>query len=211
MFSVVEAVGRSLSFSRLNMLRRLPTLVRLRVVGRSFSAEAEKPVAPAPTDLEAQLTLKDKEITELKDLYIRSLADAQNVRTRTARELKEKSEYAITSFAKELLTTADILTMALDAVPENERGDKATHVELKNLYHGITMTKKELLKSFEKFGIVGYNPLGEPFDFNSHTAIFMSDVPDKAPGTVFHVDKVGYKIKDRVLRPANVGVVKDRD
>jgi molecular chaperone GrpE len=137
------------------------------------------------------------------------LADAENIRHRTQKEIKEKEEYAIQKFAKELLNTADILSMALDAVPEKERGENTTHPDLKNLYVGVNMTRKELIKTFEKFGIVGYNPMGHEFDFNLHTAIFQSPMPNLKPGTVFHVDKIGYKMKNRVLRPANVGVVKD--
>ncbi|KAJ3327071.1 Mitochondrial matrix cochaperone, partial [Kappamyces sp. JEL0680] len=163
----------------------------------------------AADDHQALLAKKDLEISELKDLYRRALADAENVRTRTQKEIKDKTDYAIQSFAKDLLSTADILAMALNAVPEQERGDNATHKELKNLYVGVMLTQKELLKTFSNYGVEGYDPLGEKFDFNLHTAIFQSAVPGKEPGTIFHVDKIGYKIKDRILRPANVGVVKD--
>lgn len=139
------------------------------------------------------------------------MADAENVRQRSKKELAEKHDYAITKFAKDLLSTADVLSLALDAVPEAERGEDSTHKDLKNLYVGVDMTRKELLKAFAKYSIVPFNPMDEPFDFNLHTAIFQTPMPGKEPGTIFHVDKVGYKIKDRVLRSAQVGVVKDNE
>ncbi|KAI8899946.1 GrpE-domain-containing protein [Globomyces pollinis-pini] len=157
------------------------------------------------------LAEKDHQIAELKDAYMRSVADAENVRARTRKELLEKGDYAIQKFAKDLLSTADILSMALDAVPVAERGENTTHPDLKNLYIGVEMTRKELLKTFAQYGITPYESLDQPFDFNLHTAIFQSPMPGKTPGTVFHVDKTGYKIKDRILRPANVGVVKGDD
>jgi molecular chaperone GrpE len=194
--------------------RSTPLFVRPRY---RYSTEAAKEDSASqenkePSELEKlqeSLKKKDLEIAELKDLYRRALAETENVRTRTQKELKDKEDYAVQKFAKDLLTTADILSMALDAVPEKERGENATHPDLKNLYIGVHMTRKELLKTFEKYGVVGYNPMGQEFDFNLHTAIFQSPMPNLKAGTVFHVDKIGYKIKDRVLRPANVGVVKD--
>jgi molecular chaperone GrpE len=165
-----------------------------------FFSVAEKPAEESTlhqqlAKRDVDLGKKEDEIKELKDLYRRALADAENLRTRTQKEIKDKSDYAIQGFAKELLSTADILGMALDAVPESERGDSATHQELKNLYVGVKMTQKELLKTFEKYHVLGYNPMGEPFDFNLHTAIFQSAMAGKEPGTIFHVDKIGYKIR----------------
>ncbi|KAI8923429.1 GrpE-domain-containing protein [Entophlyctis helioformis] len=166
--------------------------------------------AAAGTDAEASKTAlaeKDKQIANLQDLYRRALADAENVRQRTRREIEEKQTYAIQKFAKELLNTADILTMALDAVPEAERNGSNEH--LKSLYTGVSMTRTELLKTFKQFGIESFSPLDEPFDHNLHQALFQAPIPNKKPGTVFQVTKIGYKIRDRVLRPAQVGVVKD--
>lgn len=137
-------------------------------------------------DFKAELEKKDHEIAELKDLYRRALADAENVRHRTKKELHDKTLYAIQGFSKDLLTTADFLKMALDAVPEQD-GNK----DLKNLYVGVSLTQKELLKTFAKYGISSFDPLGEKFDFNLHTAIFQQAIPGKEPGTVFHVDKIG--------------------
>ena len=137
------------------------------------------------------------------------MADAENVRQRTRKELEDKEAFAIQKFAKELLDTADILTMALDAVPEKERGNEATNTELKNLYTGVNMTRSELLKTFKKFGVEPFDPKGEKFDPNLHTALFQAPIQGQEPGTIFQVTKIGYKIKDRILRSAQVGGVKE--
>lgn len=96
----------------------------------------------------------------------------------------------------------------MKSVPEKERGEDASNRELKDLFVGVEMTRKELVKVMEKYGITAFDPTGHEFDFNKHTALFQSPVKDMTPGTVFHVDKIGYMLKDRVLRPASVGVVK---
>ncbi|KAI8911567.1 GrpE nucleotide exchange factor [Gorgonomyces haynaldii] len=153
-----------------------------------------------------QLTIKerDTQIAQLQDVYRRALADQENMRQRTQRELVDKEQFAIQKFAKQLLDTADVLSMALDAVPETKREENQ---DLKNLWVGVDLTRKELLKTFKHFGVEPYDPMGEKFDPNMHTALFQAPMADKEPGTVFHVTKVGYKIKDRVLRSAQVGVV----
>lgn len=130
----------------------------------SSTVEGEKPSTggtPSP-DLEKAhkelLAKKDSEIQELKDSYRRALADAENLRHRTQKELADKTAYAIQSFAKDLLTTADTLSLALNAVPEHERGEKATHKELKNLWVGVMLTQKELLKTFQSVRCFSYSP-----------------------------------------------------
>ena len=142
-------------------------------------------------------------------MYRRSLADAENLRTRTQKELQDQKDYAVTKFASDLLNSIDILGMALKSVPEKDIAESSDNKPLKDLYVGVEMTRKELLKVLEKYGVSMFDPNGHVFDFNKHTALFQSPMPNMEPGTVFHVDKVGYMIKDRVLRPASVGVVKE--
>jgi molecular chaperone GrpE len=98
--------------------------------------------------------------------------------------------------------------MALQSVPEQERGDNATNKPLKDLYTGVNLTRNEMMKTFGKYGIHEYNPMGEQFDPNLHNALFQAPVEGKEPGTVFSVQKTGFKIQDRILRAAQVGVVK---
>ncbi|KAL2913009.1 GrpE, mitochondrial [Polyrhizophydium stewartii] len=176
---------------------------------KAADAGAGAGAADAAKALKKTLEEKDKQISHLQGLYRRALADAENLRQRTRKEIEDKQTFAIQKFAKELLNTADILAMALDAVPEAERAGASSNAHLKNLYTGVSMTRAELLKTFKQFGVEAYNPINEKFDHNLHQALFQAPMPGKEPGTVFQVTKVGYKIHDRVLRPAQVGVVRE--
>ncbi|KAJ3300173.1 GrpE protein 1, mitochondrial [Borealophlyctis nickersoniae] len=166
------------------------------------AAESEAAAEPKTEDLLAE---KDKQIAQLQDSYRRALAEAENVRQRSRKEVEQAAAFAMTRFAKDLLETADVLTIALKSVPEAE---KASNEALKNLCEGVDMTKTALLKTFARFGVEPYEPVGEKFDPNWHEAIFQTPMEGKEPGTVMACMKTGYKIQDRVLRPAQVGVVK---
>ncbi|ORY93322.1 GrpE nucleotide exchange factor [Syncephalastrum racemosum] len=177
--------------------------------------------AASPEDAAAKaLAEKDKKISELQDAYIRCLADQENLRERTRKEITSAQEFAIQKFAKDLLDTVDILGMALQSVPENLRTkDKATEAaleaeklvdQLTNLYTGVSMTETELIKTLKRHGVEQQNPEGEAFDPNQHQALFQAPMPGKEAGTVFAVQKMGYTLKGRVLRPAQVGVVAEQ-
>ncbi|KAJ3133334.1 Mitochondrial matrix cochaperone [Geranomyces variabilis] len=167
----------------------------------------EKPAAEgSAADFAAQLAEKDQQIHALQDSYRRALADAENVRQRTRKEVAETKDFAITKFAKDLLSVADVLELALNAVPESER---TSNNHLKELYVGVDMTRSNLLATFKRFNIESYDPIDEVFDPKFHEALFQAPVQGKTPGTVFNVAKKGYKLGDRCLRPAQVGVVQD--
>ena len=143
---------------------------------------------------------------ELKDRLLRTLADMDNMRKRTAREVADAQLRGITSFAHDILGVADNMRRALDAVsPEARRGAQAA---VTALIDGIELTERELLKALEKNGVRQFAPQGEKFDPNLHQAIF--EVPDASvpAGSVVQVVQPGYMIGDRVLRPALVGVAK---
>ena len=143
---------------------------------------------------------------ELKDRLLRTLADMDNLRKRTAREVADAQLRGITSFAHDMLGVADNMRRALDAVsPEARRGAQAA---VTALIDGIELTERELLKALEKNGVRQFAPQGEKFDPNLHQAIF--EVPDASvpAGSVVQVVQPGYMIGDRVLRPAMVGVSK---
>ncbi|PHZ08059.1 GrpE nucleotide exchange factor, partial [Rhizopus microsporus ATCC 52813] len=165
------------------------------------------------------LAEKDKKISELQDAYLRCLADQENLRERSRREIETTKEFAIQKFAKDLLDTVDILNMALNAVPTELRS-KSTSLEsefakdseklidqLTNLYTGVSMTEAELIKALKRHGVERVNPEGEAFDPNQHQALFQAPVPGKEAGTIFSVQKMGYTLKGRIIRPAQVGVV----
>lgn len=152
----------------------------------------------------------ESQIKDLKDSLLRSLAEQENTRRIAARDVANAKSYAISSFAKSLLDTSDNLARALDAVPPDVRCDKVGHPTLANLYEGISMTEDGLSKAFEKNGLVKFGVRGEKFDPNMHDALFeypdaTSDVP---PGHVGQVMKVGFMLNNRVIRPAEVGVIK---
>ena len=143
---------------------------------------------------------------ELKDRLLRTLADMDNLRKRTAREVADAQLRGITSFAHDMLGVADNIRRALDAVsPEARQGAQAA---ITALIDGIELTERELLKALEKNGVRRFAPQGEKFDPNLHQAIF--EVPDASvpAGHVVQVVKPGYMIGERVLRPAMVGVSK---
>ncbi len=147
----------------------------------------------------------ESEIAALKDQLLRTLADGENLRRRTEREKTDMSKYAITSFARQIVSVADNLTRALESVAEEARnGDE----ELNNLYVGIEMTEKELQNSFEQFHIKVVDSIGQKFDHNLHQAMFEVEDPDQPAGLVVQEMQKGYVLHDRLLRPAMVGVSK---
>ncbi|KAJ3021862.1 UNVERIFIED_CONTAM: Mitochondrial matrix cochaperone [Siphonaria sp. JEL0065] len=192
-------------------VRPLPsTFAGLRKYSSETAGKKPEQQQDMPGDkLAVDLAEKDRQISDLQDLYRRSLADMENVRQRTKKEVENASSFAVTKFAKDLLDTADVLEIALKSVPEAERANDANKV-MKDFYSGVSMTHTNLLKTFKRVGVEPFeNTLGAKFDHNLHEAIFQAPVPGKQPGTVLEVLKSGYMIKGRVLRSAQVGVVTD--
>ncbi|KAF9573523.1 Mitochondrial matrix cochaperone [Mortierella alpina] len=178
------------------------------------SAEAGAPADQADNGkaaLEEALAAKDKQLLDCKDRLLRTLADMENLRTRTAKEVANSKDYSIQKFAKDLLDTADILTLAIKNVPQEEIAESSANTHLKNLHTGVSMTRDELLKTLKRYGVESFDPMNEKFDPNLHQANFQVPMPGKEPGTVFDVQKIGFMIKGRVLRPAQVGVVQSTD
>ena len=153
--------------------------------------------------LKALLEEKEKEVTAAKDQALRGLAEAENTRRRGERELADMSKYAVTGFARELVSVLENLQRALDSIPEDLR---AAQPAVANLATGVEMTLKELLSVFARQGIKRIDPMGEKFDHNFHQAVAQIDAPDAEPGSVVQVLQAGYTIHDRLLRPAMVGV-----
>jgi molecular chaperone GrpE len=153
---------------------------------------------------EARVAVLEAELAEHKDRLLRALAEAENTRRRAQRERDDATKYAISGFAKELLSAADNLRRALDSLPEAEVGDERT----RSLLAGVAATERELLSVFERHGIRRIDPMGERFDHNLHQAIFEIEHGDRPPGTIVEVLQPGYLLHDRLLRPAMVGVAK---
>ncbi|KAJ2907605.1 GrpE, mitochondrial, partial [Coemansia aciculifera] len=149
---------------------------------------------------------KDAKLKELKDAYLRSLADAENIRNRSKTEIESTKVFAIQKFAKDLLDTVDILELALKHVPKEHLADKVANKPLVDLFEGVDMTKGSLLRTLERHGVESFDPIDKPYDPNTSHALYQAPIPGKAPGTVFAVEKRGYILKGRVLRSAQVGV-----
>jgi molecular chaperone GrpE len=159
---------------------------------------AEEAGAGAP---EADLAA---ELEATKERLLRALAETENLRRRSAREVEEAHKYAIAGFAREMLEVADNLSRALSSIPPRAR-DEIDFV--KNLADGVAMTEKSLLASFERHQIAKVEPEpGSRFDHNRQQAMLEIETADHPPGTVAQVMQPGYVIADRLLRPALVGV-----
>lgn len=172
------------------------------------AAEAGEPRAGAATPDAERLATLERENADLKDRLLRALAEMENLRRRTERELQDQRAYSITKFAGDMIGTADNLRRALDSMPKPAEGEEAVELapEIKALIDGVELTERELLKALEKHGVKKRMPMGEKFDPHRDQAMF--EVPDESQfaGTVVQVVQPGYTIGERVLRPAMVGV-----
>lgn len=175
------------------------------------SAETGEPVVSKPyimpDDPEPDsVELLQKEAAEARDRMLRTLAEMENLRKRTAKEVADSKLYGVTGFARDVLDIADNLQRALDAVPAEARA--AADPGLIALIEGVELTERSLLNALEKHGVKKFDPQGQKFDPNFQQAMY--EVPDTSvpAGTVVQVMQAGYTIGDRVLRPALVGVAK---
>jgi molecular chaperone GrpE len=171
--------------------------------GSSESGSSEsgsEPAAPEPMEVLA------REATELKDRLLRALAEMENQRRRTEREVADARSYGISAFARDLLAVADNMRRALDAVGIEAREN--AEPGLKSLIEGVELTERELLNVLEKHGVKKLDPEGGKFDPHRHQAMFEVPEPAVPTGTVVQVVQPGYTIGERVLRPAMVAVSK---
>jgi molecular chaperone GrpE len=130
-----------------------------------------------------------------------------------AREMKAARDYAIQKFAKDLVDSVDNFDRALTMVPEEKLNaqEKTEHLQdLVNLHEGLKMTENILMQTLKNHGLERFDPHGEPFNPNEHEATFMTPMADKEHNTVFHTQQKGFRLNGRVLRPAKVGVVKNK-
>src|SRR5881392_2366513 len=137
---------------------------------------------------------------------LRTLAEMENLRKRTVREVADARAYGISGFARDILDIADNLQRALDAVPAEAK--ESADPGLKALIEGVELTERSLLNTLEKNGVKKFDPSGERFDPNFQQAMYEVPDPSVPAGTVVQVVQAGYMIGDRVLRPALVGVSK---
>ncbi|CBZ50929.1 grpe protein homolog, related [Neospora caninum Liverpool] len=194
---------------------------------RSEGAEGADEDAPAVEEkyrqcLEEVENLKKKN-RELQDKALRAFADMENARMRHQKEMASLKEYAVSDFAKAMLDVADAMAYATNSLHEAVQSDSsllagqeangavdlvALKERLQQIYDGVKLTENLLHKTFDRFGVEQFDPAGEKFNPALHEALFELEHPNKAKGEVAQVIQKGYKIKDRVLRAAKVGVAK---
>ena len=160
----------------------------------------------APSPEPDPLAALAADIEDLKDQRLRLAAEMENLRRRTAREVKDAKAYAISGFARDMLQVSDNLRRALDAVPEQAEG--AADNGLKTLIEGVELTERAMLSALERHGVRKVEPKGQKFDPNFHQAMYEVPNADLPNNTVIDVVQPGYVIGDRMLRPAMVGVSK---
>ena len=157
-----------------------------------------------PDDSKNDINLENQ-IKDLKDQLMRTLADSENLRKRTIKEVEHAKKYSHISFVRDLVSSVDNLQRALESVPD----DKSQLPEpVKNLIIGLDIVEKEIITTFEKHNLKQIYPVGEKFDYNFHQAMFEVPTNDSEPGIVVEVSQKGYLLHDRLVRPAMVGISK---
>jgi molecular chaperone GrpE len=176
------------------------------------TAQAETPQAGAARaetpeqDAFAVIEALNAENSQLKDRVLRTLAEMENLRRRTDREVSDAKTYGVTSFARDMLTVVDNLSRARDHLPAEALA--SAEPSIRSMIEGVELTARDLEAILGRHGVKKLDPKGQKFDPNLHQAIF--EAPDDAApaGTVSQVVQTGWTIGDRVLRPAMVGVSK---
>mgnify|MGYP003123069179 CR=1 FL=1 len=161
----------------------------------------------AENSAEAELAALREELEEAKQQVLYAKADTQNVRRRMEKDIADARAYAATGFARDVLSVADNLKRAIDAVPTDLREDD----KFKGLVAGIEATQRELDKIFTQHGIARIEAMGQPLDPNRHQAMIEMPHSEAEPGTIVQEMQAGYTIGERLLRPALVGVAKRPD
>lgn len=165
----------------------------------------EETAADAPEVAEHdRMQALEAELAEAKAAALYAQAETQNVRRRLEKDAQDARAYAATGFARDMLTVADNLERALQAIPADLREDE----RFKGLIAGIEATGRELAAVFERNGVTKVTALGEKLDPHRHQAMIELPTADVEPGTIVQEMQAGYMIRDRLLRPALVGVAK---
>ncbi len=174
---------------------------------QTVAAQAETaPAEAAERDAFAVIDALNAENSQLKDRVLRTLAEMENLRRRTEREVSDSKIYSVTGFARDMLIVVDNLARALEHLPAEARA--AADPQIQSVIEGVELTARDLEAMLGRHGVKRLDPKGQKFDPNFHQAIF--EVPDETlpAGAVSQVVQSGWTIGDRVLRPAMVGVSK---
>ena len=161
---------------------------------------------PGDRDAGAVIEALNAENGQLKDRVLRTLAEMENLRRRTEREVTDAKAYGVSSFARDMLTVVDNLSRALEHLPAEARA--SADPALRSLVEGVELTARDLEAALGRHGVKRLDPKGQKFDPNFHQAIFEAPDDTLPAGAVSQVVQTGWTIGDRVLRPAMVGVSK---
>ena len=174
----------------------------------STDTETAAPVSNEKTeaDILAVIEALNVENASLKDKALRTMADMENLRRRTEKEVADARAYAVTAFARDMLSVADNARRGVESIPADALA--TADGPFKALVEGVELIERDLLKTLERHGIKKLEPHGQKFDPNLHQAMFEVDDASVPSGTVTQVVQAGFVIGDRVLRPALVGVAK---
>ncbi len=165
----------------------------------------DAPEKALPDEVIELISALESEKAEIKDQLLRTMAEMENLRARTKREKEDAARYAPQRLVVDLLEVMDNLQRAVQSVPADA---VAGSDQLKTLLDGVTMTNRAFIQAFEKHGITEVPALDQRLDPHHHEALFEVPDPDRPAGTVVQVIQPGFKLHDRLLRPARVGVAK---
>ena len=160
---------------------------------------------PTIAELQQKIAQLEVDVADANDKMLRAVAEAENVRRRAEKNRVDTTKFAISGFAKDLLTVSDNLKRALISMPEEQVAENDL---LKVLFDGVSATERELSRVFESNGLKKLEPLNEIFDPNFHEVMFEAEIPNQIPGTIIELMEPGYTLNGRLLRPARVGVAK---
>lgn len=169
----------------------------------------QEPAGEIPQDdSAARIAELEAQLAQMKDQWVRAAAETDNVRKRAERDQQETSKYAASRFAMDMVGVLENVKRAAESLTEEKRSGNDL---LKTVGEGMDMTVAELIQIFERHGIKRIDPMGEKFDHNLHQAVVQVHVPDAEAGTIVQVVQCGYKMHDRLLKPAMVAVAKAAD
>lgn len=164
------------------------------------------PMDPQDVPADAKIAALEQDVANAKDQTLRALAEVENIRKRSQREREDARKYAVTDFARDLLSFADNFRRALESLPQ----DAAQMDErVKGVIEGIEAMERDVLTVFDRHGITRITPVDEPFNPNFHEVMFEAPGTGKPAGTIIQIIEPGYMLHDRLLRPARVGIAKD--
>jgi molecular chaperone GrpE len=217
----MKSCRKILALNRPAVTRRLLTTASSNEAAASSSTTPnnntnQQTTTPNDQELKAlneKLTKYESDLADMKDKYLRAMADAENTRFRMKKQVDDAKIFGIQGFCKDLLEVADILNLAIvNTNPEKTKVDtsstESVMEQLQSMHKGLAMTEACLLKVFNKHNLHQIKPAqGDAFDPNFHEAVFRLKMPNEKSGSVHVLTKTGYKLNERVIRAAQVGVV----